>query len=113
LEQNGQRLAAPTIHGGWDKAVHASMPDGSDRLLFSVHEVAEKRCVWVAASLAMVAERWVGVRSCLFVGIVWLDGPLLLSTRGQSRGAVSTDVATAARPPVEQTAASFSGGVPM
>ncbi len=114
LEQNGQRLAAPTIHGRWDKAVHASMPDGSDRLLFSVHEVAEKRCVWDAASLAMIAERWVGVKFCLFVGIVWLDRPLLLSTRGQSRGAVSTDGATAAsRPSVEQTAASFFGGVPV
>lgn len=113
LEQNGQRLAAPTIHGRWDKAVHASLPDGSDRLLFSVHEVAEKRCVWVAASLAVVTERWVGVGSCLFVYRVWLDSPLLPSTRGQSRGApVSTDVATAAsRPSVEQIAASSSGGV--
>ena len=86
------------------------MPDGSDRLLFSVHEVAEKRCVWVAASLAMVAERWVGgqvLSVCRHS--IWLDGPLLPSTRGQSRGApVFTDVATAAsRPPVEQTAASF------
>ncbi|KAK9839445.1 hypothetical protein WJX81_002493 [Elliptochloris bilobata] len=43
LEQNGQKLAAPTIYGNWDKAVYASLGDGSERQLFAVNEVAEKR----------------------------------------------------------------------
>ena len=59
MEQNGQRLAAPTIYGQWDKAVHASMPDGSNRLLFSVHDVAEKRCVRQHALLWLLSERLV------------------------------------------------------
>ena len=45
LEQNGQKLVAPTIHGNWDKAVFASLADGSERQLFAANEVPEKRCV--------------------------------------------------------------------
>ena len=45
LEQNGQKLAAPTVHGNWDKAVFARLADGSERQLFAVNEVPEERCV--------------------------------------------------------------------
>ena len=46
LEQNGQKLVAPTIHGNWDKTVLARLADGSERQLFVVNEVPEKRCVY-------------------------------------------------------------------
>jgi len=53
LEQNGRRLAAPTIRGNWDKAVYAGLADGSERLLFAVNAVDEQRC-------ACGAWRWRG-----------------------------------------------------
>ncbi|KAK9801882.1 hypothetical protein WJX73_007191 [Symbiochloris irregularis] len=53
LEQDGDKLELPRVHGKWDDAMYAEMPDGSQKQLWKVNPLPEHPTRYNLTSFAM------------------------------------------------------------